>query len=66
MKFNPNPNKQTQEVYFSNRTNKNSFLSITFNNSKVETISFRKHLGLILDERLNFTEYLESKINAMK
>ena len=66
MKFNPNPNKQAQEVHFSNRTNKNSFLSITFNNSKVETISFQKHLGLILDERLNFNEHLESKINVMK
>ena len=27
MKFNPDPNKQPQEVYFSNRTNKDSFSS---------------------------------------
>ena len=63
MKFNPDPNKQAQEVHFSNRTNKDSSLSITFNNSKVEAISLQKHLGLILDERLNFNEHLESKIN---
>ena len=36
MKFNPDPNKQAQEVYFSNRTNKDNTLSITFNNRKVE------------------------------
>ena len=50
MKFNPDPNKQAQEVPFSNRTNKDSALSITFNNSNVETISSQKQLGLILDE----------------
>ena len=26
MKFNPDPNKQAQEVYFSNRSNKDSYL----------------------------------------
>ena len=47
MKFNPDPNKQAQEVHFSNRTNKDSTLSITFNNSKVETFiaeTFRTNL----------------------
>ena len=63
MKFNPDPSKQAQEVHFLNRTNKDSSLSITFNNSKVETISSQKHLGLILDERFNFNEHLERKIN---
>ena len=63
MKVNPDPNKRAQLVYFSNRTNKDSSLSITFNNSKVGTISSKKHLGFILDERLNFNEHLESKID---
>ena len=63
MKFNPDPNNQAQEVYFSNRINKDSSLFITFNNSKVETISSQKHLGPIHDERLNFNEHLECKRN---
>ena len=46
----------------SNRTNKDSSFSITFNNSKVEIISSEKHLGLILDDRLNCNEHLESII----
>ena len=46
-----------------NRTNEDSSLFITFNNSKVETISSQKHLGIFLDERLNFNEHLEGKIN---
>ena len=37
-------------------------LFITFNNSKVETISLQKHLELILDEHLSFNKRLESKI----
>ena len=63
MKFNSDPNKQAQEVHFSSRTNKDSSLSITFNNNRAGTISSQKHLGLILDGRLNFSEHLESKIN---
>ena len=60
MKFNPDPNKQAQEVHFSNRTNnKDSSLSKTFTNSKVETISSQKHLRLFNDERLNFNKHLK-------
>ena len=63
MEFNPDPNKQAQEVHFTDITNKYISLSITFNNSIVETISLQKHLRPILDEGLNFNEHLESKIN---
>ena len=35
--INLDPNIQAQEVHFSNKTGKDSSLSITFNNSKVET-----------------------------
>ena len=65
MKFNPDPNKQAQEVHFLKRTNKDSSLFITLNNSKVETVLLQKHLELILDERLNFNEHSESKINVL-
>ena len=44
IEFNPDPNKQAQEVYFSDRTLKDSFLFITFNNSKVGTILLQKQL----------------------
>ena len=39
MKFNPDPNKQAQEVHFSNRTNKDSSLFITFNKSLSNKLS---------------------------
>ena len=40
-KFNSDPNKQSQEVYFSGRTNKDSSLFVA---CKLETISSQKHL----------------------
>ena len=60
MKFNPDPNKNS---HFSNRTNKDSSLFVTFNSSKDEIISSQKHVGLIVDKRVNFNKHLESKIN---
>ena len=46
------------ELFFYNRTNKDTSLFITFNTSNVETVSSQNHLGLILDERLDFKEHL--------
>ena len=47
MQFNPDPNKQAQEVYFSKKSNNENSLPITFNNAEVVT-STHKHLGLLL------------------
>ena len=62
MQFNPDPNKQAQEVYFSKK-NKNNSLPLTFNNAKVATCYTHEHLGLLLDKRLSFNEHIQSKIN---
>ena len=63
MQFNPDPNKQAQEVYFSKKSNNENSLHVTFNNAKVVNCSTHKHLGLLLDKRLNFNEHIQSKIN---
>ena len=36
---------------------------MTFNKTEVRTCQSQKHLGLILDEQLNFTEHINSKIS---
>ena len=56
--FNPDPNKQAQEVYFSKKSNNENSLSVTFNNAKVVTCSTHKHLGLLLYKRLSFNEHI--------
>ena len=48
MSFNPDPNKQAQEIIFSRK------LSINFNNTVVIQSTTHKHLGKILDTKLNF------------
>ena len=62
MSFNSDPNKQAQEVSFT-RKSKNMrhppiFIHPSFNKSKVFQSTTQKHLGLILDNRLSFEEYL--------
>ena len=61
MKFNLDPNKQVQELIFSKKAENNNFLPLTFNKTELRTCQSQKHLGLILNERLNFTEHINSK-----
>ena len=58
MQFNPDPNKQAQEVHFSEKSNNENSLPVTFNNAKVVTCSTKKNLGLLFDKRLSFNEYI--------
>ena len=61
MSFNPDPAKQAQEVIFSRKLTKPSHPLIEFNNLPVQNASSQKHLGLILDEKLNFESHLKEK-----
>ena len=63
MQFNPDPNKQAQEVYFSKKSNNKNSLPVIFNDAKVVTCSAYKHLGLLLDKRLSYNEHIQSKMN---
>ena len=61
MSFNPDPTKQAQEVIFSRKLKKPLHPSIKFNNVPVQNASSQKHLGLILDDKLNFKSHLREK-----
>ena len=66
MSFDPDPNKQGQEVSFSRKTKKINHPCLTFNKSTVKQSTSQKHLGLILDAILSFEEHLirvQSKTN---
>ena len=63
MQFNPDHKKQAQEVYFSKKSNDENSLPVTFNNRKVVTCSSQKHLVLLLEQRLNFSEHSQSIMN---
>ena len=61
MSFNLGPTKQVQEVIFSWKMIKPSHPLIKLNNLSVQNASSQKHLGMILDEKLNFEPHLKEK-----
>ena len=63
MSFNPDPNKQATEVLYSHKVNSDDHPKLTFNGNQVQRCSSHKHVGLILDNKLDFNKYLDEKIN---
>ena len=62
MIFNPELSKPAQEVIFSRKTNKINHPTTTFNTIPIVPTSYQKHLGLYLDEKLNFNHHINVKI----
>ena len=62
MLFNPDPKKPAQEVIFSRKKQSQSHPTINLNNIHVERASYQKHLGIILDEKLNFKQHIDNAI----
>ena len=66
MIFNPDISKLPQEVVFSRKTDKVNHIPLIFNATPVAQTSHQKHLGLYLDEKLNFSHHIKeitSKVN---
>ena len=66
MSFNPDISKQANEVIFSRKRSTITHPPLNFNNIPVAQIHSQKHLGMQLDNKLNFEEHLskvESKVN---
>ena len=60
--FNPDHSKPAQEVLFSRKKEVQIHPIISLNNIQVERAPYQKHLGLILDEKLNFKQVLFLKL----
>ena len=65
MSFNPEPSKQAQEVIFSRKLQKINHPSIYFNNNPIDQVSSQKHLGMILDAKLNFQEHIKNLLTKV-
>ena len=63
--FNPDLSKQAQKVIFSRKLNKQVHPNLTFNNSHVNQTESQKHIGLILDNKLNFSEHLKGVLDKI-
>ena len=62
MSFNPDVSKQAQEVVFSHKSHKLAHPAVLSNNVPVKKCSIKKHLGIHLDEKLNFNHHFKEKI----
>ena len=63
MLFNHDPNKRDLEIHFSEKRDKDSYTPLNFNVDNAETAVSQKHLGLVLDSKLDFNEYTNNKIS---
>ena len=61
MSFNPDKNKQAQEFVFSRKESKLKHPPLLFNKTPVAYSSSQKHLGIILGEKLSFTNHIKRK-----
>ena len=59
MSFNPDPNKPVLEVLFSRKNSNITHPVIHFNNVQVQRANHQRHLGIILDEKLNFKSHID-------
>ena len=62
MSFNSDVSKQVQEVIFSRKKNIKNHPFVSFNNLPINRKSTQKHLVLLLDEKLNFSEHINEKL----
>ena len=62
MLFNPDITKQAQEVIFSRKNTKTDHPIVFFNGAPVADTSCQKHLGMHLDEKLNFNTHIKEKV----
>ena len=63
MSFNPDPIKQAIEVCFSHKRDKVVYPPLNFNKNDVQSANSQKHLGVVLDSKLDFNEHVNNKIN---
>ena len=59
MNFNPDPTKQAPEIIFSRKVQNTNHSCLIFSYNTASLTESHKHLGIVLDSRLDFKEHLE-------
>ena len=65
MLFNPDPHKPAQDVLFSRKKKASVHPFISLNNIEVEKVSYQKHLGLFLNEKLTFKHHNDNTLREI-
>ena len=61
MLFNPKPSKPAEEVIFTSR-NTTSYQTVSFSRVDVMPVHYHKHLGFVLDSKMNYIKHIDGKI----
>ena len=65
MLFNPDRTEPDQEVIFPPKKKTQTHPIISLNNIQVEKVPYQKNLGILVDEKLNFKQLVDSVILKM-
>ena len=65
MFFNPDHSKLAQEVILLKKKKVQIHPTISLNNIEVESVPYQKHLGLILNKKLNFKQHIVNAISEV-
>ena len=65
MRFNLNPKKQAQEVIFSRKSSNIYHPPLYFHQNLVKSSSAHKHLGMVLDTKLDFSLHMKNVQNKV-
>ena len=63
--FEPDLSKPAPEVLFSRKKKFPSNTTTGLNNIQIERASYQKHLGIQLDEKLNFRQHIDNAISKI-
>ena len=65
MYFNTDPSKQAQEVIFSKKYAREDHPPIYFSDILVTPTTIEKHIGVYLDEKLNYNTHIKEKLSKV-
>ena len=65
MNFNPDPNKQVQEIIFSKKKTTSLHPVAYFDNTLVKSTQIHKHLGMMLDSSMSYEHHIKSILNKV-
>ena len=63
--FSPGSSKEAQEVIFSRKCTKEDHPPIYFNDIPVTQTTVQKHIGMYLDEKLNYNTHIKEKLSKV-
>ena len=61
MVFNPDPTKPVESVVFTNK-NSTHYNTVSYSGTDVKSLDHHKHLGFVLDKKMNYTQHIDGKI----